>query len=56
LKATNTDITIGKYPIGQRLIFKEKKFQLLRRYWKLPKNHNTATTKSSHGLCGDSEY
>jgi len=50
LKAINTDITIGKYPISQTPIFKEKKFQLLCRCWKWPKNHNTATTKSSHRL------
>jgi len=48
LKATNTDVAIGKYPINQTPIFKEKTFQLLWRYWKWPKNHNT--TKSSHGL------
>jgi len=26
LQANNTDIAIGKYPIGQTPIFKEKKF------------------------------
>jgi len=36
LKATNTDIATGKYPIGQTTIVKEKKFQLLWRYWKWP--------------------
>jgi len=45
LKATNTDKAIGKSPIDQTLIFKEKKFQLLWRYCK-----NTATTKSPHRL------
>jgi len=29
LKATNTDIAIGKFPIRQTQIFKEKKSQLL---------------------------
>jgi len=43
LKATNTDIAIGKYTTGQTLISKEKKFQILWRYWKQPKNHNIAT-------------
>jgi len=32
LKATNTDKAIGKYPIDQTPIFKEKKCQLLWRY------------------------
>jgi len=50
LKATNADIAIGKFPFGQTPIFKEKKFQLPWRYWKWPKNQNTATTKSLHGL------
>jgi len=46
LKATNTDIAIEKYPIGQTPVFKDKKFQLLWRYWKCPKNHNIATTST----------
>jgi len=50
LKAINTDIVIEKYPIGQTPIFKDKKFQLVWRYWKWPKNHNTAAIKSSHRL------
>jgi len=37
LKATNPNTAIGKYPTGQTPIFKEKKFQLLWRYWKQPK-------------------
>jgi len=50
LKATKTDIAMGKYPIGQTPIFKKKKIQLLWEYWKWPKNHNIAITKSSHRL------
>jgi len=50
LNATNTDIAIGNNPIGQTPIFNENIFQLLWRYWKWPKNHNTATNTSSHRL------
>jgi len=31
LKATNTDIAIGKYPIGQSPFFKRKIIQLLKK-------------------------
>jgi len=51
LKATNIDIAIGKYPLGQTPFFKRKTSNFLK-IVKLAQqnNHNIAATKSSHQL------
>jgi len=52
LEATNTDIAIGKYPIGQTPFFQEEDLSFFEssKKWPRPHNHNIATTKSSHRL------
>jgi len=50
LKATNTDMTIGKYSIDRTPFLLDKKHQLLWSNQKWSSNHNIATSESSHRL------
>jgi len=56
LKATNTDITIGKNPIGQTQFLKRKNFSFFEDTENCPKITTLLPQNHRMDFCGDSEY